>query len=233
MSDKKVAIVTGANKGIGFELSRRLCFQNHKVYMLGRNKSRIEQSAGLLRGEGHDVEPVVVDVSIEKDIVRFAERLSGDHVQIDCLINNAAVLHDWDIGILDLSYDLTMDTFVTNTFAPMYFTRAMLPYLTVGSRVVMMSSGAAAVSGEIRDWAPVYSMSKTALNCVTRQMAIALEQRGIIVSAATPGWVRTDMGGEDATRSVKEGAETPLWLATEIGLQDTGKFWHDKKEIPW
>lgn len=233
MSERKVAVVTGANKGIGFELSRRLCFKNHKVYMLGRSRSRIEQAAGLLRGEGHDVEPVVVDVVIEEDIKKFADRLSNDHAKIDCLINNAAVLHDWDIGILDLDYDLTMDTFVTNTFAPLYFTRAMLPFLTVGSRVVMMSSGAATVSGEIRDWAPVYSTSKTALNCLTRHMAAALESRGIIVSAATPGWVRTDMGGEDATRSVKEGAETPLWLATEISLQDTGKFWRDKKEIPW
>ena len=140
---------------------------------------------------------------------------------------------DWNVSVLEIEYDLAVQTVLTNTIAPLYFTRAMLPLMKSGSRVVMMSSGSRTVSKEFVNGEATYSMSKTGLNTITRHLAPELEDLGIVVSVASPGLVRTDLGGIDAKRSAKEGAETPVWLATKITLNQTGHFWQDKKIIPW
>lgn len=233
MSEKnKIAIVTGANKGIGFEITRQLCFKGYTVLMCGRDKTRIEQAAGLLKAEGHSVVAYQVDVSIPEEVARFAAQIESENLKVDALVNNAAVLFDWDLNILEVPYEHALETMKINTLAPLYFTKALIPCLAENARVVMMSSGAGA-SQEFRDWAPTYSISKLALNRITRHMAMELAKQNIIVSAASPGWVRTDMGGSNADRSVKEGAETPVWLATEVSFNETGNFWRDKKIIPW
>ncbi len=229
----KIAVVTGANKGIGFEITRELCFAGYSVYMCGRNKSRITQAAGLLRGEGHMVIPVKVDVSKIGDIEAFAETLKTNKVEVHTVVNNAAVRFDWNISVLEIEYEQAVQTVLTNTIAPLYFTRAMLPFMKEGARVVMMSSGARTVARDFVNGEGTYSMSKTGLNTITRHLAPELEERGIVVSVASPGLVRTDLGGVNAERSAKDGAETPVWLATEITLNQTGHFWQDKKIIPW
>ncbi len=230
---EKIALVTGANRGIGFEISRQLCFKGFKVYMASRNKSRIEQSSGLLRGEGHHVEAVVLDVTDQASINSFQAMLMERKEKLQVLINNAAILKDDSTSLLELPQGDVLATFTTNTLAPLIVTRTLMPLLASGSRVIMLSSGAGAVCGEIGSWAPIYSMSKTALNAITRQLAPLLKKENIAVNAVCPGWVKTEMGGQEAPRSVGEGAQTPVWLATEADQSETGKFWRDKKEISW
>lgn len=229
----KVAVVTGANRGLGFEISRELCFAGFTVYMCGRNSARIQQAAGLLRGEGHRVIPIEVDVSKIEHIQRFAKRLEKENVEVHAVVNNAAVRFDWKVSILEIEYELAVQTVLTNTIAPLYFTRAMLPFMKSGARIVMMSSTASTISNGSANGEGTYSMSKTGLNTITRHLAPELEERGIVVSVASPGLVGTDLGEEKPERSTKEGAKTPVWLATEIELDQTGHFWQDKKIIPW
>lgn len=230
---KKIAFVTGANRGLGFEISRQLCFKGYKVYMGSRNQSGISQSSGLLRGEGHEVEHVIVDVTDHDSIDAFVKTLESKGEKLDALINNAGVLLDEHERILDTSHADILTTLETNTIAPLILTRKLLPRMNEGCRVVMMSSRVAQICEEVNKFAPIYTLSKTGLNVVTRQLALELTDKNIIVNAVTPGRVRTSMGGSDAPRSVNEGAETPVWLATEVSLSETGKFWFDKKEIPW
>ncbi|NEN24823.1 SDR family NAD(P)-dependent oxidoreductase [Cryomorpha ignava] len=233
-SDQKVAIVTGANKGIGFEISRQLCFKGYKVYMCSRNTNRIMQSSGLLRGEGHNVVPTILDVTDPESIDNLLKILTDSGDKIDALVNNAAVLPDDQKSILDLSRAEILLTLETNTVAPLIMTKALLPFMNKGCRVVMLSSTAGSFcKDEIGSWAPIYSLSKTALNAVTRQLAPVLAKKDITVNAVCPGWTRTAMGGSNAPRSVDQGAETPVWLATEVEKDKTGKFWRDKKEISW
>lgn len=230
MSEKR-ALVTGANRGIGFEIVRRLCFAGYKVIACGRDMEKIQQAVGLLKGEGHDVEGMVLDVTDVASIRNLVENLEKEDIFLDALVNNAAVLLDRDLQILDATNRILMDTIETNTVAPLLVTKALLGRLKFGSRIVMMSSGAGVFCEGLSDWAPVYSLSKTGLNVVTRQLAKALDSREIRVNAVCPGWVQTEMGGEHAPRSIEHGAETPLWLATEV--EETGKFWRDKNEIGW
>jgi len=229
--NKKTALVTGANRGIGFEIARRLCFAGFKVFVCGRSEEKIKQAIGMLKGEGHHVESKVLDVTDAESISSLAEELERDAVNLDALVNNAAVLLDRDMGIMEIDDKTIMNTLKTNTLAPLMVTKGLMGALKSGSRVVMMSSGAGAFCEGISDWAPVYSLSKTGLNAITRQMAKALAPREILVNAVCPGWVQTSMGGEGAPRKVEQGAETPVWLATEVNV--TGKFWRDKNEIPW
>lgn len=231
---KKIAIVTGANKGIGFEISRQLCFAGYKVYMGGRMMNRIQQSSGLLRGEGHEVVPFIMDVNDKESIDRLVKMLNDADEKVDVLMNNAAILLDDHKGILDLTkaeIDLTMET---NAVAPLIITKALLPIMNSGCRIVMLSANSGSYCREkLGSWAPIYSLSKVALNGITRQLAPVLLKRNIYVNAVDPGWVRTSMGGNEAPRTIDQGAETPVWLATDMSFTETGKFWRDKEEIPW
>lgn len=229
----KIAFVTGANRGLGFEISRQLGFKGYKVYMGSRHHGRITQSSGLLRGEGHQVEHVILDVTDRDSIAAFAKKLEKKGEKLDALINNAAVLLDEKTSILETEYKDILLTLETNTLAPLVVTRMLLPQINDGSRIVMMSSDVAQLGNELTDYAPIYTLSKIGLNVVTQQLAMELANRNIAVNAVTPGSVRTDMGGTDAPRSVNEGAKTPVWLASEIEVSKTGKFWFDKTEIDW
>ncbi len=228
---KKVALVTGANRGIGFEIARQLGFKGYAVYACGRSKSSLNQAVGMLTGEGHDVYPVILDVTDSESIASIVKRLSGEGVKIDALVNNAAVLVDRDKGILDLTRSEVMETLETNAVAPLMVTQALGDLLNDGSRVVMVSSTSGSFCNGIDHWAPIYATSKTTLNAITRHLAPELHDRKIKVNAVHPGWVKTDMGGNGAERDAAKGAETPVWLATEV--EETGKFWCDKSEIPW
>jgi NAD(P)-dependent dehydrogenase (short-subunit alcohol dehydrogenase family) len=174
-----------------------------------------------------------IDVS-DRDSVIAAERefsKMADH--LDLLVNNAGIVVDRDEAILEVSEDLLRKTLETNTLGALRVTRAFIPFLrkSKAPRVINVSSSSGQLTGGADGWAPVYSISKTALNGVTSQLAAALPK--FAVNSVCPGWVRTDMGGENANRSVEEGADTILWVATEAPQSLTGKFLRDRKEIPW
>lgn len=234
ITKKKIAIVTGANKGIGFEISRQLGFAGYKVYMGGRMMNRIQQSSGLLRGEGHEVVPFIMDVNDKESIDSLIKMLNGAGEKVDTLINNAAILLDDHKGILDLKKEEIDLTMATNAVAPLVITKALLSIMNPGCRVVMLSANSGSYCREkLGSWAPIYSLSKTVLNGITRQLAPVLLKRNIYVNVVDPGWVRTSMGGNEAPRTIDQGAETPVWLATDMEFTETGKFWRDKEEIPW
>ena len=149
------------------------------------------------------------------------------------LVNNAGIIVDGDSAILEISDDLFRNTLETNTLGVLRVTRAFAPLLrkSKGPRVINVSSGGGQLTGGADGWAPAYCISKTALNGVTSQLATALPK--FAVNAVCPGWVRTDMGGQGATRSVEEGADTIVWLASDAPQDLTGRFLRDRKEIPW
>jgi len=155
----------------------------------------------------------------------------ADH--LDVLINNAGIMMDGDDAILKVRDDLLRETLETNTLGALRVTRAFVPLLAKSKapRVINVSSGGGQLTGGADGWSPAYCISKTALNGVTSQLATALPK--FAVNSVCPGWVRTDMGGGNATRSVEEGADTIVWLATDAPQKLTGKFLRDRKEIPW
>ncbi len=153
---------------------------------------------------------------------------------LDVLINNAGIYPDEGITILNASRDRMVQTFQTNTFEALEVTQAFLPYLrhAAAARVINVSSGYGQLDGLSAD-VPSYCLSKLALNGLTIMLAEALRADGISVNSICPGWVRTDMGGANATRSVEEGADTAVWLAAEAPHELSGKFFRDRQEIPW
>ena len=150
------------------------------------------------------------------------------------LINNAGIYPDEDVSVLTISREQMVSTFQTNTFGALDMTQAFLPYLkkSAAARVVNVSSGYGQLDGLSAN-VPSYCLSKLALNGVTIMLAATLKEHQIAVNSMCPGWVRTDMGGSGAPRSVQEGADTAVWLATEADQNLTGKFFRDRKEIGW
>ena len=232
MRNQKTALVTGANKGIGFEVVRQLTRQGFRVFLGARNTKAGREAAEKLSGEG-DVVFLEIDVSKEKSIRTAVEELSRQSDYLDVLVNNAGVLLDEDKGALTITPEIFETTMRTNTLGPWLVAQAFAPLLEKGSepRIVNVSSGGGQLEDGADGWAPGYCVSKTALNGVTIQLAAALPK--FAVNSVCPGWVRTDMGGENATRSVGEGAATIVWLATEAPHDLTGKFVKDRKVIPW
>ena len=149
------------------------------------------------------------------------------------LVNNAGIIVDGDSAILEISDDLFRNTLETNTLGALRVTRAFAPLLrkSKSPRVINVSSGGGQLTGGADGWSPAYCISKTVLNGVTSQLATALPK--FAVNSVCPGWVRTEMGGENASRSVEEGADTIVWLASDAPQNVTGKFLRDRKEIPW
>ena len=154
---------------------------------------------------------------------------------LDALVNNAGILKDEGASIVDVDVALIEQTLATNTFGPLRLTQALLPLLRKadgGARVINLSSGLGQLN-DMDDGYPAYGISKTALNAVTRKFADALKGDRIAVNSVCPGWVKTDMGGAGAHRTVEQGADTVVWLATEAALEVTGQFLRDRKPIGW
>ena len=233
MKDKQIAVVTGANRGIGLEICRQLAENGLEVILTARRPQAAEaasqslSSVGTVRAHGLDV---TSDDSV-RDLADFIEREYG---RLNVLINNAGImLSDGPgTGLLDVPLDTVRQTMETNTYGPLRLVRKLHGLLQAGkpARIVNMSSGL----GQLFDMTGgnvAYRLSKTALNALTRIMAAELP--GILVNSVCPGWVRTDMGGSGAPRSVQTGADTPVWLATDPDLQETGAFFRDRKRIEW
>ena len=231
MANPKTFLVTGANKGIGYEIARQLAGNGARVFVGARDPGRGQTAADKLKAEFLEL-----DVSDAGSIDRAVKMLTSKVDTLDGLINNAGVLDDESgASILDTDPGLIRRTLDTNTFGPLYLTQKLAPLLAKavdGGRVVNLSSGLGQLS-DMEDSHPAYSISKTALNAVTRQLASALKKQGIAVNSVCPGWVKTDMGGEGAHRTVEQGADTPVWLVTDAPAELTGEFLRDRKSIPW
>jgi NAD(P)-dependent dehydrogenase (short-subunit alcohol dehydrogenase family) len=232
MRNQKTALVTGANKGIGFEVARQLARQGFRVFLGARNEKAGRAAAEKLREDG-DVIFLKIDISDANSIRAAAEDLSRQNDRLDVLVNNAGILLDEDKSALTVTPEIFETTLRTNTLGPWLVAQAFAALLekSQAPRIVNVSSGGGQLEDGADGWAPGYCVSKTALNGVTVQLAAALPK--CAVNSVCPGWVRTEMGGEGATRSVGEGAATIVWLATEAPHDLTGKFVKDRKVIPW
>jgi len=224
-----VALVTGSTRGIGREVARQLAVRGMRVIVTGRSAAAAGKAAREIGAIPHALDAGEAD-SIEA-LARFIEDEIG---RLDVLVNNAAILLDEGKSIVAVSREEFEDTWRVNTFGPFLLTKRLAPLLRKSKhgRVVNVSSGAGQLSS-MSSYAPSYSTSKAALNAITILFANALRRDKVLVNCADPGWVRTDMGGRAAPRSVAEGADTIVWLATLPDDGPTGGFFHDRQPIAW
>jgi NAD(P)-dependent dehydrogenase (short-subunit alcohol dehydrogenase family) len=229
----KTVLITGANKGIGREVARQLAAKGFHVFVGARNAKAGRKAAEEIAKQGGKATFLEIDVANNDSVTSAAGEFSDMADHLDVLVNNAGIIVDGDDAILEISDDLLRKTLETNMVGALRVTRAFAPLLrkSKAPRVIDVSSGGGQLTDGADGWAPAYCISKTALNGVTVQLAGALPK--FAVNSVCPGWVRTDMGGENASRSVEEGADTIVWLASGAPQDLTGKFLRDRKEIPW
>lgn len=238
----RIAIVTGGNRGIGFEIARQLLAPAIKpaikVVIGSRDDGKGRAAAARLSDQGADVAAVQLDVTDPESIASAVTAIEKQHGPIDILINNAAILIDGPGGFASSLFDMTDETlrrtFETNVLGPAHLIKAVVPGMRQRGfgRVVNVSSRAGQLSG-MGSGFPAYRMSKTALNALTRIAAAEANHPNILINAMCPGWCRTDMGGAGADRSPEEGARTAVWLATSDKVKVTGGFFQDEKQIAW
>ncbi len=225
----KTALITGANKGIGFQTAKELAELNFNVFLSARNEKKGQEAVKKINKS--NVTFLHLDVSDEESIEKAARKFGTFNLHLDVIINNAGILLGRK-NIIEESKNNILETFVTNTLGPILVIQKFLKYLNDNARIINVSSGLGSLN-EMSDYAPAYSVSKAALNAVTKQFSYSLKNKNISVNSVSPGWVKTDMGGPFATRELEEGAETIIWLATEAPQKFTGMFFRDKKEILW
>lgn len=226
-----VALVTGANRGIGMEVARQLAGRGHQVAICARNAADAE-AAALAIGAG--TAGFVLDITDPVSVDAAVAAVVADFGRLDVVVNNAGGHYDDGATISRVTDEDLRDALEINTFGALRVTRAAIPHLRASGhgRVVNVSSRSGTFSATWGD-APAYAVSKAALNMVTLLLAKELEGDGILVNACCPGWVRTRMGGDDAERSVEEGADTPVWLATLPDDGPTGGLFGERQQIAW
>ncbi len=228
---RRTALVTGANQGIGYEVCRQLGSQGLRIVLTARDPKAGRVAAERLAADGLNVRFELLDVSSEESVAACADRLRRDGEHIDILVNNAAIHHPG--GILEMAREALQQTMDTNFFGAVWTCQAFIPSMQLAGygRVVNVSSNSGAFSGRLSG-PTAYSISKAALNAMT--VKLAAEVRGDVkVNAADPGWVRTRMGGSGAPRSAEQAADTIVWLATLPADGPSGGFFRDRKRVPW
>jgi NAD(P)-dependent dehydrogenase (short-subunit alcohol dehydrogenase family) len=240
LRQKKIAFITGANKGLGFEISRQLAQMGIKVVMGVRDADRGEVAVNQLLSEGLDVELKCLDVTAAASIEAIRRYIEKTYGKLDILINNAGVCLDSGQQPSEVSLELIRQTLETNFIGAVAITQALLPLIekSEAGRIVNMSSGRGSLtqhSDPNCHYAKTlaYNSSKTALNSFTVMLAAELKDTAIKVNSADPDWCRTDMGTESATYSAQEGADTPVWLATLSAEGSTGGFFNSRQPVPW
>jgi NAD(P)-dependent dehydrogenase (short-subunit alcohol dehydrogenase family) len=236
---QQVALVTGSNRGIGFEIAKQLALKKIQVVLTSRNPTNGDVALRKLTRDG--IKKVVfmqLDVSNQVSVDGLSNEVEKTFGRLDILVNNAAILIDRDdVVASNADLEIIKATLETNLIGAWRMCKAFIPLMKKNGygRIVNVSSGAGqfeymATSGGY--W-PAYSVSKTSLNALTVMLASELRGTNILVNAVCPGWVRTDMGGSNAPRSVEEGAAIPVWLATLPDGGPTGHNYYDKKQISW
>ncbi|BBO32303.1 SDR family oxidoreductase [Lacipirellula parvula] len=231
---QRIALVTGSNRGIGLETAQQLGRRGFHVVIAARDGVSGNQAVAAIVAEGGNAAFLALDVSSSESIRMAAVEFATIADRLNVLVNNAGIYPDGGQNILTIPRGRMVDTFQTNTFAPLEVTQAFLPYLrrAESARVINVSSGYGQLD-DLSPGVPSYCLSKLALNGLTIMLAKALEDDRIAVNSMCPGWVRTDMGGPNATRSLEEGADTVVWLADEAPHSLTGKFFRSREEISW
>ena len=234
-STQPIALVTGANRGLGLETARQLGKLGYFVFLTARDESKAAAAAASLVKDGIKAEALALDVTRPETIAAAAQVVEKRFDHLDALVNNAGVAGGgFETPISQLSVDDVLQTFKTNTIGPMQVTQAFLPLLKKAKspRIVNVSSGMGQLS-DMQKGAPAYRVSKTALNAITKLFAIELQDIAAKVNAVCPGWVRTDMGGPSAHRSVEEGASGIVWAATLGTDGPSGGYFRDGKKLDW
>jgi len=243
MTTKRIALITGANKGIGFETARQLGQQQITVLLGARDAAKGEAAAAKLRAEGLDARALELDVTVSASIQRTADKVAREFGRLDILVNNAGVMTDDQTKkVSEQSLSAWRTTFETNVFGVVAVTQAFLPLLrkSEAGRIVNLSSilGSNTLHSDpqspIYDFKlPAYNVSKSAVNAYTVQLAYELRDTPIKVNAAHPGWVKTEMGGEGATMELADGAKTSVALATLPVDGPSGAYMHLGETLPW
>jgi NAD(P)-dependent dehydrogenase (short-subunit alcohol dehydrogenase family) len=229
----RVALVTGANRGIGFEVTRQLARRGFTVVLGSRDVQKGQRAAARLAEEGLSVLPPRLDVSDEESVEDLAARMVDDPGRLDVLVNNAAIHYDTWQRALGADLDIVREALETNTFGAWRTCEAFVPLMRWGGhgRIVNVTSGAGSLAS-MGGGTPAYNVSKVALNALTRMLAAELRGTGILVNAVDPGWTATDMGGHGG-RSVEDGAAGVVWAATLPDDGPTGGFFYDGEPEAW
>lgn len=235
---KKIAIVTGANRGLGLATSEALAQRGFKVIMAMRNPDKAQKQINALTMKNLDVVAMKLDQSQEKSINDFVDQIRKEYGFVDVLVNNAGILIDSEDGgnssLFKTKASTIQKTFTTNTLGPFLLTQKIFPLMKQEGygRIVNVSSGMAQLS-ESQTASASYRISKTALNMVTNLFASEVEDSDICVNSVSPGWVRTDMGGPHADRSVEQGIKGIVWAATLPKGGPNGGFFRDGEALNW
>lgn len=233
--DKRLAVVTGGNKGIGLEICRQLAGKGLRVLLTSRDPDKGSHAAEGLKAERLDVLYHPLDVDSDDSVRELRQYMEREVGRLDVLVNNAGILVDTrSTSVLREPIEVFRATMETNFYGALRMCQAFVPLMRQHhyGRIVNMSSGLGQLD-DMGDGTPAYRVSKAALNALTRMVSVAVKGDDILINSACPGWVRTDMGGANATRSVVQGAETAVWLAMLPHGGPTGGFFRDKKPIPW
>ena len=231
----RVAVVTGANRGIGFEICRQLARAGLTVVLTSRSAAKGRAAVRTLREEGLQVDHHVLDVTSPVGIKALAADLAKRYGRVDVLVNNAGVLIDpQGSRIADSRPQTYHKTLETNLLGPLLVIQALLPLIKKSGhgRIVNISSGLGRLA-TMDAGSPAYRISKAALNALTAMLAAEVRGSGILVNATCPGWVRTAMGGPNAPFSVEEGADTAVWLATLPADGPSGGLFKERKPVSW
>lgn len=222
----KTVLITGAYRGLGYEVARQLSQRNWHVILTARRKDQGAPAAAKLKNAMF----LELDVTNDANVTHAAQQVSN----LDVLINNAGVITEGDQDVLSIRPSVMARTIETNALGALRVSQAFVPHLLKSSagRIINVSSGAGQLS-DMGTWSPAYAASKTTLNAITCLLAAALREKGISVNSVCPGWCRTEMGGPSAPRSVEEGAAGIAWLGADALQEKTGLFWRDKEVIPW
>jgi NAD(P)-dependent dehydrogenase (short-subunit alcohol dehydrogenase family) len=234
-----VAVVTGANRGLGLETCRQLALRDITVVLTSRSAERGEAAADALRGEGLQVHFQSLDVTQAAQVEALGAFLAARFGRLDILVNNAGIFPDpYDpatpeaASVLNTDLEVIRRALETNTYGALRLAQTVIPLMQGHGNLVNVSSGMGQLS-DMNGCCPGYRLSKTALNALTRILADELQHTGIKVNSVCPGWVKTDMGGPGAQRSLREGAAGIVWAACLSADGPSGGFFRDGKPIPW
>jgi NAD(P)-dependent dehydrogenase (short-subunit alcohol dehydrogenase family) len=230
--EQKIILVTGANRGIGAEIIKEVAGMGHTAILTARDEIKGRKAVAQLQQKNLNVHFIQLDAADEASIRNAASVVAEQFGRLDVLINNAGIFNDRH-NSLTVSRKAVQEHLDVNFFGPLLISQAFIPLLEKSkeARIINFSSQMGRLNG-MSGGSAAYRFSKTAINSLTAVMAADLSGKNIKVNSLCPGWVKTDMGGAGAYRSLAEGADTAVWLATAARIP-TGKFFADRKETEW